>query len=225
MHLGTLEMSLRDFDEELCSGLSRVYEDWWMIRLPDWTKMRIWLWKWGIWLNYIGLGIFCGRRETSSDANIAQVDCVPAWLGEFRVNPWSVGSLDNCFGFNWGMDVENGSEGGGKLICKVGCIGSWLCVERGSKNVIFEVVNINGIVGAVLDGCSFGCRADVREEFECERFVIRLVGFVLRKVCDNSRAGSSNEKIKGMAIIMSWKVDVLSEMEIIKDARKIVRGS
>ena len=123
------------------------------------------------------------------------------------------------------MDVKNGSEGGGKLICKVGCIGSWLCVERGSKNVIFEVVNINGIVGAVLDGCSFGCRADVREEFECERFVIRLVGFVLRKVCDNSRAGSSNEKIKGMTIIMSWKVDVLSEMEIIKDARKIVRGS
>ena len=133
--------------------------------------------------------------------------------------------MDNCFDFNWGMDVENGSEGGGKLICKVRCIGSWLCVERGSKNVIFEVVNINGIVGAVLDGCSFGCRADVREEFECERFVIRLVGFVLRKVCDNGRAGSSNEKIKGMTIIMSWKVDVLSEMEIIKDARKIVRGS
>ena len=52
-----------------------------------------------------------------------------------------------------------------------------------------------------------------------------MVGFVLRKVCDNSRAGSSNEKIKGMTIIMSWKVDVPSEMEIIKDARKIVRGS
>ena len=149
----------------------------------------------------------------------------PLGLENFGVNPWSVGSLDNCFGFNWGMDVKNGSEGGGKLICKVGCIGSWLCVERGSKNVTFEVVNINGIVGAVLDGCSFGCRTDVREEFECERFVIRLVGFVLRKVCDNSRAGSSNEKIKGMTIIMSWKVDVLSEMEIIKDARKIVRGS
>ena len=60
-----------------------------------------------------------------------------------------MGSLDNCFGFNWGMDVKNGSEGGGKLICKVGCIGSWLCVERGSENVTFEVVNINGIVGAV----------------------------------------------------------------------------
>ena len=118
------------------------------------------------------------------------------------------------------MDVKNGSEGGGKLICKVGCIGSWLCVERGSKNVTFEVVNINGIVGAVLDGCSFGCRTGVREEFECERFVIRLVGFVLRKVCDNSRAGSCDEKIKGMTIIMSWKVDVLSEMEIIEDARK-----
>ena len=56
------------------------------------------------------------------------------------------------------MDVKNGSEGGGKLICEVGCIGSWLCVERGSENVTFEVININGIVGAVLDGCSFGCR-------------------------------------------------------------------
>ena len=44
-------------------------------------------------------------------------------------------------------------------------------------------------------------------------------------MCDNSRAGSSDEKIKDMTIIMSWKVDVLSEMEIIKDARKIVRGS
>ena len=76
------------------------------------------------------------------------------------------------------MDVENGSEGGGKLICEVGCIGSWVGVERGSEDVAFEIVNINGIVGAVLDGCSFGCRADVREEFECEGFVIRLVGLV-----------------------------------------------
>ena len=33
---------------------------------------------------HCGLGISCGQRETSSDANIAQVDCVPAWLGEFR---------------------------------------------------------------------------------------------------------------------------------------------
>ena len=86
------------------------------------------------------------------------------------------------------MDVKNGCEGGGKLVCKVGGIGSWLCVERGSEIVTFEIVNINGIVGTVLDGCSFGCRTDVREEFECERCVIRLVGFVLRKVCDNSRA-------------------------------------
>ena len=45
MYLGTLEVSLRDFDEELCLGFTRVYEDWWMIRLQDWTKMRIWLWK------------------------------------------------------------------------------------------------------------------------------------------------------------------------------------
>ena len=44
----------------------------------------------------------------------------PLGLENFGVNPWSVGSLDNCFGFNWGTDVENGSEGGGKLICKVG---------------------------------------------------------------------------------------------------------
>ena len=28
-----------------------------------------------------------------------------------------------------------------------------------------------------------------------------------------------------MTIIMSWKVDVLSEMEIIKDARKFVKDS
>ena len=132
--------------------------------------------------------------------------------------------MDNCFGFNWNMDVKNGSEGGGKLICKVGCIRSRLCVESGRENVTFEVVNINGIVRAVLDGCSFGCRDGCeREEFEIERFVIRLVGFVLRKVCDNSRAGSSDKKIKGMTIIVSWKVDVLSEMEIIKDARKFVR--
>ena len=62
----------------------------------------------------------------------------------------------------------------------------------------------DSIVGEVLDGRSFGCRTDVWEEFESERFVIRLVGFVLRKVCDNSRAGSSDEKIKGMTIIVSW---------------------
>ena len=42
-----------------------------------------------------------------------------------------MGSLDNSFGFDWGMDVENGFEGGGKLICKVGCVGCWVCVERG----------------------------------------------------------------------------------------------
>ena len=34
--------------------------------------------------NCIGLGISCGQKETSSDANIAQVDYVHAWLGEFR---------------------------------------------------------------------------------------------------------------------------------------------
>ena len=44
-------------------------------------------------------------------------------------------------------------------------------------------------------------------------------------MCDNSRAGSCDEKIKSMTIIVSWKVDVLSEMEIIKDAREFVRGS
>ena len=38
MHLGTLEVSLRDFDEELCLGSSRVCEDWLMIRLQDYQK-------------------------------------------------------------------------------------------------------------------------------------------------------------------------------------------
>ena len=52
-----------------------------------------------------------------------------------------------------------------------------------------------------------------------------MVGFVLRKVCDNSRALLCDEKIKGIVILVSWKVDVLSEIEIIKDARKFVRGS
>ena len=32
-------------------------------------------------------------------------------------------------------------------------------------------------------------------------------------------------KIKAMTIIMCWKVDVLCEMEIIKDAREFVRCS
>ena len=122
--------------------------------------------------------------ETSSDANSLtslKSTAFPLGLENFGINLWSVGSLDNCSGFNWDMDVKNGSEGGGKLICKVGCIGSWLCLERGTENVTFEVVNINGILEAVLDGCSFGCWTDVREEFECVRFVIGLVGFVLRK--------------------------------------------
>ena len=39
--------------------------------------------------------------------------------------------------------------------------------------------------------------------------MIGLVGFVVRKVCDNSRAGSCDEKVKGVTIVMSWKVDVL----------------
>ena len=63
-----------------------------------------------------------------------------------------MGSLDNSFGSDWGMDVENGFEGGGKLICKVGGVGGWVCVERGSEDVTFEIFNINGVVGAVLDG-------------------------------------------------------------------------
>ena len=63
--------------------------------------------------------------------------------------------MDNCFGSNWDMDVKNRSEGGGKLICEVGCIKSWLFVERGSENVTFEVVNINGIVGVVGIGWLF----------------------------------------------------------------------
>ena len=31
---------------------------------------------------------------------------------------------------------------------------------------------------------------------------------MVRKVCDNSRAGSCDKKIKGVTIIMIWKVDV-----------------
>ena len=73
-------------------------------------------------------------------------------LENFGINPWCVGSLDNSFGFDWGMDVENGFESGGKLICKVGGFGSWVCVERGSEDVTFEIVNIIGIVEAVC-GC------------------------------------------------------------------------
>ena len=51
-----------------------------------------------------------------------------------------MGSLDNSFGFESGVDVENGIEGGGKLICKVGGIKGWVCVERGSDVVSFMPV-------------------------------------------------------------------------------------
>ena len=67
---------------------------------------------------------------------------------------WALWPLDNCFGSDCGMDGKNRSEGGLKLICEVGCIGSWFCVERVSEDVAFEVVNIDSIVGAVLDGSS-----------------------------------------------------------------------
>ena len=66
------------------------------------------------------------------------------------------GVFGQLFGFDWSMDVENGFEGRGKLICKVGCFGCWVGVERGSEDVAFEIVNIYGVVGAVLYGCSFG---------------------------------------------------------------------
>ena len=39
------------------------------------------------------------------------------------------GLWTTVFGSDWGMDVENGFEGGGKLICKVGGVGGWVCVE------------------------------------------------------------------------------------------------
>ena len=58
-------------------------------------------------------------------------------------------------------------------------------------------------------------------KFECERFVIGLVGFMVSKVCDNSRAGSCDEQIKGVAIIVSWKVDVLCEMKNYQGCQKI----
>ena len=144
MHLGTLEMSLRDFDEELF--VFRVFqsvrglvddsvtrldknEDL-ALEMRDLTELHC-------ARNFLRSKGDFQRRQHASLKSTA----FPLGLENFGVNPWSMGSLDNCFGFNWGMDVENGSEGGGKLICKVGCIGSWLCVERGSKNVIFEVVN------------------------------------------------------------------------------------
>ena len=145
------------------------------------------------------LRISCGQRETSSDANIAQVE-YSLGLENFGINPWCVGSLHKSFGSDWGMDVANGFEGGGQLICKVGGIGGWVCVERGSADVIFEIVNISGIVGTVLDGSLLSCREYVWEEFECERFVIGLVGFMVRKMCDNSRAGSCDEQINGVTI-------------------------
>ena len=40
----------------------------------------------------------------------------------------------------------------------------------------------------------------------------------------SSRAGSCDEKIKGVTIIVSWKVGVLCEMKIVKDVRKFVRS-
>ena len=54
--------------------------------------------------------------------------------------------------------------------------------------------------------------------------VIGLVGFKVRKVCDNSRARSCEENIKGVTIIVSWKVDVLCAMENFMDAREFVRS-
>ena len=114
------------------------------------------------------------------------------------------------------MDVENGFKCGGKLICKVGGIGGWVCVEgkwgchcdrpyygRSVVTVlkieeIFQVISINvkrwehslmtwknlrvlklwpsvirrvnGIVGAVFDGSSLGCRADVWKEYGGSQF-------------------------------------------------------
>ena len=129
-------------------------------------------------------------------------------LGEF-LNEWCVRSLNYSFGFDWDMDVDNGFEGREKMICKVGSIENWVCVERWSEGDTFEIGNIDGIVGAVLDGCPFNRMADVREGFESERFVIGLVRFMMKKVCDNSGAGSCDEKIKGVTILMSCKVDVL----------------
>ena len=41
-------------------------------------------------------------------------------------------------------------------------------------------------------------------------------------MCDNSRAGSCDEKIMGMTIIVSWKVDVLVEMEIFNNAKEFL---
>ena len=62
------------------------------------------------------------RRQHISSRLLSRL----AW----RISGLIHGSLDNSFGPDWGMDVENGFEGGGKLICKVG---GWVCVERGSE--------------------------------------------------------------------------------------------
>ena len=60
-----------------------------LIQKQDMRKMWIWL---------RGRNL-CGQRETSSDANIAQVDYVPAWLGEFPIVCGLWRTLDNCLDF------------------------------------------------------------------------------------------------------------------------------
>ena len=123
MHLGTLEVSLKVFDEELCWGFSRVCDDCQMIRLQDWKKMRTWLWKWGIWQNCIELGIPCGQRDTSSDANIAQVDYVLVWPGEFRDKSMVCGVFGQQF---------------------------WIWLGHGCREWIWERKNVCGMVSKIV---------------------------------------------------------------------------
>ena len=88
---------------------------------------------------------FSVKWRLSATPTLLKSSALQLGLENSGIYPWSVGSLDNCFGFNSGMNVVNGSEGGGKLICKVRRIGGRLCVDWGSENVTFGVVNI--IVG------------------------------------------------------------------------------
>ena len=130
MHLGTLEMSLRDFDEELCSGFFQSVrglvddsvtrldknEDL-ALEMRDLTELHC-------ARNFLrSKGDFQRRQHRSS-----RLRSRLAWkISGIIHGVW--GLWTTILVLNWGMDVENGSEGGGKLICKVGCIGLCICLH------------------------------------------------------------------------------------------------
>ena len=84
MHLGTLEMSLRDFDEELCFRVFQSVRGLVDDSVTRWDKNEDMALEMRDLTELHWARNFLRSKETSSDANIAQVDCVPAWLGEFR---------------------------------------------------------------------------------------------------------------------------------------------